>query len=121
MNRRPVYNEDGTTGERRTKHSRDGGKGYGTNMLNRRREKRMGRGEKRDIGRMELNIGVESGRYRKSIYRLRTFCKWGLDEYSLPGMSKPQKWVPQDPCGLHPRKRSYYLTLFYLTLVTGGV
>eukprot|EP00965_Chrysotila_dentata_P048909 1622855-Pleurochrysis_carterae.AAC.6 len=67
-------------------------------MMNRRREKRMGRGEERERGRMELNIGVESGRYREFIYRLTAFCKWGLDyNYSLPGNVKTQKWVPQDP------------------------
>eukprot|EP00965_Chrysotila_dentata_P119865 3963803-Pleurochrysis_carterae.AAC.1 len=74
-----------------------GGKGHGTNMMHRRREKRMGRGEKRERGRMELIIGVESGRYREYIYRLITFCIWGLADYSLPGRSEPQKWVPQNP------------------------
>eukprot|EP00965_Chrysotila_dentata_P114591 3787462-Pleurochrysis_carterae.AAC.1 len=48
MNIRPVYNEDGTTGKKCTKYFRGGGKGYGTNMMHRRREKRMGREEKRE-------------------------------------------------------------------------
>eukprot|EP00965_Chrysotila_dentata_P140954 4659641-Pleurochrysis_carterae.AAC.1 len=98
MNIRPLYNEDGTPGEKCTQHSRDGRKGYGTNIMHRRREKRMGKGgEERKRGRMELYIGVESGRYREYIYRLRPFCKWGLDDYSLPELSKTQKLVPQDP------------------------
>eukprot|EP00965_Chrysotila_dentata_P076344 2521613-Pleurochrysis_carterae.AAC.1 len=45
------------TGEKCTRHSRDGRKGYGTKMMHKQREKRMGREEKRERGRMELNIG----------------------------------------------------------------
>eukprot|EP00965_Chrysotila_dentata_P254967 6212050-Pleurochrysis_carterae.AAC.4 len=46
--------------------------------------KEEGEGGKKEKGRMELNIGVESGRSREYIFRLRTFCKKALDDhYSL--------------------------------------
>eukprot|EP00965_Chrysotila_dentata_P035999 1198178-Pleurochrysis_carterae.AAC.1 len=46
-----------------TKHSTDGEKGFGTNMKQRRGDRRWG-GKERERGRMELNIGVESGLHR---------------------------------------------------------
>eukprot|EP00965_Chrysotila_dentata_P065304 2163967-Pleurochrysis_carterae.AAC.1 len=45
MNIKSVYNKDGTTEEKYTEPFRDGGQGWDTNMMHRRREKRIGKRE----------------------------------------------------------------------------
>eukprot|EP00965_Chrysotila_dentata_P051655 1714695-Pleurochrysis_carterae.AAC.1 len=80
MNIKPRYRVDRTAGQKRVRHSRHGGNGLGMkNMKHRRGEKK--KREKREKGHMVLNIGVESGRFRDYIYRLRTFCRRALDDY----------------------------------------
>eukprot|EP00965_Chrysotila_dentata_P177990 5879636-Pleurochrysis_carterae.AAC.1 len=61
--------------------------------------KEEGEGEiERERERMELNIGVESDRFRKYIFRSRTFYERALDDhYLLFTRKKNQLWVPQDP------------------------
>eukprot|EP00965_Chrysotila_dentata_P191334 6174445-Pleurochrysis_carterae.AAC.5 len=88
------------------------------NMKHRRGEKRKGKGEKRERGRMELNIGVEFGRFREYIYRLRTFCKRALDDHHSVG--KPPVMGALGPLRLTSSQEEFlpYLTLLQTKHIT---
>eukprot|EP00965_Chrysotila_dentata_P047934 1590136-Pleurochrysis_carterae.AAC.1 len=98
MNIRPAYKEDETTLRGKIHKAFQRWRKRVWHEYDVRAEgKEDGEGRKeRERGRMELNIGVESGRYGEYICR-----------------SKPLKWVPRDPLGLHPRQRRYYHTIPY--------
>eukprot|EP00965_Chrysotila_dentata_P189818 6173528-Pleurochrysis_carterae.AAC.1 len=52
------------------------------------KEEGTGRPE-RERGRMEFNTGVELERYRECINKLRSFCKWGLDDFWVGNAKTP--------------------------------
>eukprot|EP00965_Chrysotila_dentata_P050157 1661638-Pleurochrysis_carterae.AAC.1 len=75
------------------------------------RGKEDGEGGKKERGRTELNIGVESGRCRDYIHRSPEayILARGVVDISIPYHTLPRVVNIRE---LHPRKRSLYLTLF---------